>query len=127
MPYSHEKINTLTGGWYVVFTDGSVITEAEMPWISVPNKKDIKLMGLKRHNKHYELQDKVFGPPGETHVRELSIANGNELQVTKQSLVGWFLTYYTPTHKIHFRVDSITGKFWEEQTPFNESSTDPQS
>lgn len=119
MPYNHPKINQLTGGWYAVFNDGSVIIEPEMPWVLVPNKKEIKLMGLKRHNKHYELQDKLFGPPGETHIREIAIANGNELQVTKQSLVGWFMTYYTDTHKVHFRVDASTGQFWEDREPLN--------
>lgn len=120
MVWNHEKINNLTGGWYVVFKDGSVITEEEMPWIQVPNKKDIKIMALKRHQKHYELQDKLFGPPGETHVRELSIASGEELQVTKQTLVGWFLTYYTDTHKVFFRVFVDSKTPVEDQVPLNQ-------
>lgn len=118
MVYSSPKINTLTGGFYAVFKDGSVITEDEMPWVSVPNKKDIVIMGLKRHNKHFELRDKVFGPPGEQHMRELAINNGTGVGVTKQSLVGWFLSYYTPTAKVYFRVDAITGKAWEEEVPY---------
>lgn len=116
MVYSSPKINALTGGFYVVFKDGSVITEEEMPWISIPNKKDIVIMGLKRCHKHYELTGKTFGPPGETHVRELAIASGG-LQVTKQSLVGWFLSYYTKTEKVFFRVDAITGKVVEDRVP----------
>jgi len=115
MPISHEKVNILAGGFYCQFKDGSVITEEEMPWIEVPNKKDIVVMGLKRHFKHYELQNKVFGPPGETHMRELALASGEGEVQTKQTLVGWFLSYYENNHKVFFRVDAITGKFWEDK------------
>jgi hypothetical protein len=118
MVYSHEKINQLTGGWYIVYGDGEVITESVMSWNEVPRKKDIKIMGLKRHNRHYELENKLFGPPGEHHMRELAINNGTGVGVTKQSLIGWFLSYYTPTAKVFFRVDAVTGKFWEEEVPY---------
>lgn len=117
MPYSHQKINLLEGGWYVVFEDGSVITEAEMPWVMVPNKKNIKIMGLKRHNKHYEIEGKRnYIAPGETHLRELAINNGTGVSVTKQTLVGWFIGYYEGIKKILWRVDFETGKFTKEES-----------
>lgn len=124
MPCSHPKVNLLTGGWYIQYKNKDVLTEGEVSWTLVPNKKDIILMGLKRHNKLYELENKTFGPPGETHVRELAIASGG-LQVTKQSLVGWYLTYYTQTHKVFFRVEASTGKVWEDAIPFN--NPDPRN
>lgn len=119
MPYSHNKINLLEGGWYVVFNDGSVVVEGDMPWIKVPNKKDIKIMGLKWRNKHFELEGKdSYVPPGETHVRELAVSSGEEIQITKQSLVGRFVGYYDEDHKVITRVDISTGKFITESIPY---------
>lgn len=115
MPFSHPKINILEGGWYVVMNDLSVITEADMSWIELPNKHNIKIMGLKRMNKHYELEGKdSYCPPGETHMRELAISNGTGEMVTTQTLVGWFIGYYTRTEKHLLRVDALTGKITNE-------------
>lgn len=119
MPYDHPKLNLLGGGWYAVFKDGSVITEEDMPWLEVPNKKDIKLMGLKRHNKYYEIEDKdIFAAPGETHVREIIINPTDGVAVTKQSLVGWFIGWYEPDGKVLMRVDAITGQITQEKIPY---------
>lgn len=108
MPYKHEKINLLNGGWYVVFHDGTVVTEEEMPWVSVPNKKNIKIMGLKRHNKHYEIIGKEnYLAPGETHMREIIVSPGEGEAVTKQTLVGWFIGYCEPDAKTYLRVSAI--------------------
>lgn len=119
MPYSHHKINVLEGGWYVVLQDGSVFTEAEMPWTQVPNKKSIKIMGLKRMNKHYEIEGKEpYCPPGETHMRELTINDGSGNAVTKQTLVGWFIGYYEKDCKVLLRVNAITGKSGYDRLPY---------
>ncbi len=119
MVVSHPKINLLEGGWYAVYKSGQVITEAEMPWVNVPNKKDIKLMGIKRMHKHLELEGKKnFCPPGETHVREIIVNPGNGVAVTKQSLVAWFIGYYEKDHKVIIKIDAETGKVSTEKIPF---------
>lgn len=126
MPYNHQKINILEGGWYAVYHNGDVVTEAEMPWMQVPNKKDIKIMGLKRMNKHYELSGKTnFCPPGETHMRELIVNPGTGLSVTKQTLVGWFIGYFDDEKKakIVTRIDATTGALRTEEIPYD-SPTD---
>lgn len=124
MPYNHPKINVLEGGWYAVMQDGSVYTESEMAWSQVPNKKNIKLMGLKRMNKHYELEGKeIYCPPGETHMRELTINNGSGNSVTTQTLVGWFIGYYESDGKNLLRVDANTGKMWYDKIPYDKDST----
>ena len=120
MGYSHEKINQLEGGWYVVFSDGSVITENDMIWVQVPNKKDIQIMGLKWRNKCFELKDKdSYIPPGETHMRELSGAGDGKIQVTKQTLVGRFIGYYDEDCKVLSRIDTSSGEFTTERSTSN--------
>lgn len=116
MPYNHSKINALQGGWYVVFYSGEVITEDDqIPWVMVPNKKLIKIMGLKRHNKYIEIEGKEnYLAPGETHCREIMINPGTEIAVTKQTLQGWFIGYYDGNRKIIKRVNADTGKITEE-------------
>jgi len=124
MPYTHEKINKLEGGWYVVYNDGTVITmeEAEY-WRKVPNKKDIKIVGLKCRHKHYELVDKgMYIPPGKTELREISI--GDELaggiRITSSPVVGWFIGYYDNEKKVKVLIRGFraTGKFQVEEEPY---------
>lgn len=121
MPYNHHKINELDSGWYVVFKDGSVITEAEMSWISVPHKKDIQIMGIKRMNKHYEISGKdSYCPPGETHCRELCLAPGDgKVAVTKQTRVGWYIGYYDQSCKVLTRISAVDGSIVTEKIPYN--------
>jgi len=114
MPYNSEKINLLPGGWYCVLNDGTVHTEEEIAWLDIPNKRDIKLVGLKRMNKYFELENKQpYFAPGETHMKELTLV---ETQlVTKSTLVGWFIGYYDGAEKVYWRVDAETGKNWYER------------
>lgn len=122
MVYNHEKINLLPGGWYVVYKNGAVLTEEELAWNLIPNKKDIIIMGLKRHNKYHEIKGKEsYIPPGQTHLKELAISNkDNQEMVTKSTLVGWFIGYYDKTEKVILRVDAETGKsYWEKQPYIN--------
>jgi hypothetical protein len=124
MPYNHYKINILEGGWYAVYSNGEVVTEDEMPWLQVPNKKDIKIMGLKRMNKHYELEGKEnFCPPGETHMRELIINPGEGMAVTKQTLVGWYIGYYDKVGKVITRINAQTGVLNTEIIPYDTPPT----
>ena len=120
MPYNHPKLNLLPGGWYIVYKNGEVTTEAEeIPWSLVPNKKDIQIMGLKRHNKYLELEGKEsYIPPGETHMRELCINPGTGYAVTKQTLQGWFIGFYDVDKKIIHRIDALTGAFTTEEAPY---------
>lgn len=124
MPYNHPRLNYLRGGWYVVFEDGSVLTEEEMPWIKVPNKKNIKLMGLKRHNKYYELEGKEnYIPPGETHMKDLSFGDG-KLRITKSTLISWYIGFYDTVGKNYLRVCSKTGKVTREVIPYEKEERD---
>lgn len=118
MVISNNKVNLLMGGWYVQFKDGSVITESEMVWHKVPNKKDIVLMGLKWRNKHYEITNKLaYIPPGEKHRKDLTLAQNRMRTVTTK--VGKFIGYYDKDHKVIIRVDYKTGKFSKEILPYS--------
>lgn len=120
MVLDDPKVNLLEGGWYAQFQDGSVITQAEMDWNKVPNKKNIKLMGLKRMHKRFELEGKEnYCPPGETHMKEIIINNGSDVAVTKQSLVAWFIGYYDKMEKVLIKIDAVTGKVSTERYPFS--------
>lgn len=118
MPYSAEKINLLSGGWYVVMHSGQVYTQEETDWTSIPNKRDIRLVGLKRMNKHYEIEGKdAYCPPGETHMKELSIGS-KELMVTKDDLIGWYIGHYTSQGKEITRISAIDGTIVKEIIPY---------
>jgi hypothetical protein len=120
MVFAHPKINTLEGGWYVVYGDGSVVTENDMPWIKVPNKTDIKIMGLKWRHKHFELEGKkAYVAPGETHMRELSMRDTGKVSISKPSVVGRFIGYYDTDKKVITRVDLTSGKFITEEVPYD--------
>jgi hypothetical protein len=122
MPFlEHNKLNLLDSGWYVIYKDlQTIITEEDMSWLQVPNKKDIKVMGLKKHNKYYELVDKeYFIPPGETHCREIIVNPGTEFAVTKQTLIGWFIGYYEKNIKVLLRVSAIDRSVTTEKVPID--------
>jgi hypothetical protein len=117
MVLTHDKVNKLVGGWYLQYQDGEVLTENDLPWSLVPNKKNIKLMGLKWRHKHFEIQDKLaYLPPGETQMKELSVA-GKSLR-TVSLVVGRFIGFYTDTEKVIIRVDINSGQFTEEKVPY---------
>ena len=67
MIFNSKKIDNISFGWYAVFKDNSVITELDnLPWIKVPKKKDIVILGLKCRHRHAELIDKAaYAPPRE--------------------------------------------------------------
>jgi hypothetical protein len=128
MPITHPKINALEGGWYVVYADGKVMTMTEVSgWKAIPNKKDIKTMGLKFRNKQFELTDKVWLPPGQTGMKEISIRPSEEGAIvsTRSPIVGWFIGYYDLENKCKVRkcVNKITGEFSEETEPYDQSDT----
>jgi hypothetical protein len=124
MPIQHEKVNLLEGGWYVVYTDGTVKTMDEVgTWIKVPNKSEISIMGLKCRSKVYELKKKdnnPFLPPGRTEMREISVEQTGEIKVTKSPIMGWFIGYYdTDTEeKVIVRANKVTGKFSVERASY---------
>lgn len=120
MPYNHEKINQLTGGWYVVMHDGAVFTEAETSWTTLANKKNIKIMGLKWRHKYHEIEGKeAYIPPGETHFRELGL-HGSELRVTPQELYERFIGYYDTDGKVYYRVNVKSGELRVEKIPYQD-------
>jgi hypothetical protein len=122
MPVSDPKINVLEGGWYLVYSNGFVLTMNEVKsWRDVPNKTDITIMGLKCRNKQYEIKDKTWVPPGKTEMREISISSGqDEIRVTTEPEVGWFIGFYDQENlcKVITRASRVTGKFLQEQVPY---------
>jgi len=122
MPTSHPKINVLEGGWYVVYVDGSVTTMDEVNgWRNVPDKKDIHILGLKCRNKQFELEDKLWVPPGKTEMREISVSQGEgKIMITRSPQIGWFIGYYDQDNlcKVITRASKITGKFFQEEIPY---------
>lgn len=119
MIHSHiPKINLLEAGWYVIYQDGTCVTENEMLWTQVPNKNNIKVMGLKWRHKYFELENKApYVPPGETHFREIAVSSA-QLQVSEPSITARYIGYYGPKGKIITRVELATGKFITEEIPY---------
>lgn len=128
MPTTHPKINILEGGWYVVYQDDTVLTMTEVSgWREVPNKKDIKIMGLKCRHKQCELVEKdIWVAPGRTEMRELSMGFENtEIRVTTIPDIGWFIGYHDLENKckVLIRASRITGKYTTEKLPYGQDTT----
>lgn len=124
MPITHPKVNILEGGWYVIYNDGNVITMDEVSgWRALPEKKEIKTVGLKCRNKQYEISDKLWVPAGKTEMREISVSQDDgKIMVTRSPEVGWFVGYYNQDTqcKVIMRANKTTGKFVQEEVPYGE-------
>ncbi len=101
-----DKLMNLSKGWFVVYTDGSLVTEDDTDWYKV-KRGDIQILGLKWHNKFWTISGKTayvqfkrgsagFSPSGAV---DTSI-------VCEERCIG----YYEGTSKVVYRVNEHTGR-----------------
>lgn len=119
--FEHPKINIMADGWYVVYHNGSVVTEHDVPsWGKVPKKKQIARLGLKWRHKRAEVKDKSnYIPPGSRYFRDIKHNLLTGVVVTgKPQLKERFIGYYSKKGKVKTVVDVITGKWSNRLEPY---------
>lgn len=101
-----DKLMNLVKGWFVIYNDGSMVTEEEIDWGKV-DKGKIKTLGLKWYEKFWTISGKTayiqfkrgsapFSPAGfyETNIR------------CEERCIG----YYEGKDKVIYRVNERTGQ-----------------
>lgn len=106
---------TMRRGWIVQFKDGTVLCEEDMPWISVPNKKDIRRVILKWEDRLWSFDDKEhYMVPTVRGFMDISL--GGLSQGIHSRTIGYYDT--EENCKVILRVDEATGKATFETIPF---------
>lgn len=106
-----DKMMNLSKGWFVVYADGSVVTEDEVDWQKVERNK-IKILGLKWHQKFWTIRDKTsyiqfkrasvpFSPSG--------ICTEEDMRCEERCI-----GYYEGSSKVIYRVNNHTGQMRPE-------------
>lgn len=102
-------------GWVAQFKDGSVICEDDMPWISVPNKREVRRMILKWEDRIWSFDDKEnYTVP--TTRGYVDINPGGFSQGVQSRTIGYYDT--EENCKVILRVDEATGRATYETVPF---------
>ena len=115
MVWIGEREISMSKGWVVQFEDGTVVCEDDMPWISVPNKKNIRRFILKWQDRIWSLDDKDnYTVP--TTRGYLDISLGGSSQGVDSRTIGYYDT--EENCKVILRVEESTGKATYETIPF---------
>lgn len=103
-------------GWVVQYKDGTVICEDEMPWIKLPNKKEIRRVILKWEDRMWSFDDKE----NYTVPKTRGYMDVNSLGIMSQGIHSRTIGYYDVENneKVIMRVEEATGRMNYETEPF---------
>jgi hypothetical protein len=112
MVWIGEREIKMQRGWVVQFKDGSTICEEDMPWIAVPNKKEIKRLILK-------WEDRIWSIDGKEHYtvpQTRGYVNIGPGGVSYGGIDSRTIGYYDleANCKVLMRVDEQTGRMKHE-------------
>ncbi len=102
-------------GWIVQYHDGSVITEDDMPWNKVPEKRKIQRMILKWEDRIWELCDKEnYTVPKKRGYVDVNMGG------TSQGIDSRTIGFYDLEEKckVILRVEEATGQMNYDIEPF---------
>lgn len=107
----NDKFMNLVFGWFVIYTDGSLITEEDLHWDKV-KKGSIKILGLKWHDKVWTIRDKTAWIQFKRGSVPFSITGVNEINHVscEERCIG----YYEGDKKVIYRVNNRTGQMRPE-------------
>lgn len=115
MVWIGEREIKMRKGWIAQFKDGSVVCEDDMPWISVPNKREVRRMILKWEDRIWSFDDKEnYTVP--TTRGYIDINLGGSSQGVDSRTIGYYDT--DENCKVILRVDEATGRATYETVPF---------
>jgi hypothetical protein len=116
MVWVGEKEIKMARGWVVQYRDGSVVYEDEMPWIKLPNKRDIRRVILKWEDRMWSFDDKEHYIVPKTR----GYMDVNSAGVLSQGIHSRTIGYYDLEEKckVIMRVEEATGQMNYETEPF---------
>jgi len=104
-----DKLMNLQAGWFVVYKDGSLVTEDEVHWNKV-RKGNIKILGLKWRDRIWSIRDKSAWVQFKRGSVSFSTTGVSHNVDCEERCIG----YYEGKSKIIYRVNNRTGKMTPE-------------
>ena len=107
-----DKLMNLVRGWFVVYDDGTLVTEDDTNWLKVKKTK-IKVLGLKWHDKFWTIRDKKNYVQFKRGSAPFNLNGGvipPEMLRCEERCIG----YYEGDKKVIYRVNDRTGKMKPE-------------
>ena len=115
MVWLGEKEIKMPRGWAVLYKDGTVVCEDEMPWTKLPNKRDIRRVLLKWEDRIWSLDDKENYTVPKTR-GYMDVNTGGVSQGIHSRAIGYY--DLEEKCKVYLRVDELTGRMTMETEPF---------
>jgi len=100
-----DRLMNLSAGWFVVYKDGTLVTEDEMHWNKV-RKGEIQILGLKWHDKIWTIKDKTAWVQFKRGSVAFSSSGVSDDSFCEERCIG----YYEGSKKVIYRVSNRTGR-----------------
>lgn len=105
-----DRMMNLGKGWFVIYKDGSVVTENDTDWKDV-NRGEIDILGLKWHDKFWTVRDRTAYIQFKRGSVGFSPAGGVTSDIVcEERCIG----YYEGSSKVIYRVNERTGRMRPE-------------
>lgn len=105
-PIMNDRIMSLPKGWIVIYKDGSLVVEGEMPWKKVV-KRQIASLHLKWHDRFWDL----YGKDSYVCFQRRSIVVSSAGEQSSAEIAARCIGFYDELgRKIIYAVDEFTGK-----------------
>lgn len=104
-----DRFMNLQAGWFVVYKDGSMVTEDEVHWDKV-SKGNIKILGLKWGDKVWSIRDKTAWVQFKRGSVSFSSTGVSHNVDCEERCIG----YYEGKSKVIYRVNNHTGRMVPE-------------
>jgi hypothetical protein len=101
----NDRLMNLQAGWFVVYKDGTLVTEDELHWNEV-RKGEIKVLGIKWHDKIWTIRDKTAWVQFKRGSVAFSSTGVSYNVDCEERCIG----YYEGKNKMVYRVNNRTGK-----------------
>jgi hypothetical protein len=111
-----ERQINMPRGWIVQYKDGTVLCEADMLWIKLPNKKNIDKVFLKWEERLWSIDDQEhFIVPAKRGYVDISPTG----LISEGGIQSRTIGYYDLENKckVIYRVDEATGRMQHETIP----------
>lgn len=108
----------MSRGWVVLYKDGTIVCEDDMPWKKLPNKKDIKKVFMKYEDRIWSIDNqKYYTVPTKRGYHDISMSAGGA-SISPQGIHSRTIGYYDVENKckVFLRCDEVNGRVtWETE------------
>lgn len=105
----NDTLMNLVKGWFVVYKDGTLVTENQCDWNKV-KKPEIHILGLKWGEKYWSIKGKsayIQFKRGSVPFRPAAISNDPNSDYRCEAR---YIGYYEGAKKVLYRVDELSGR-----------------